>query len=157
MNKFYITVGTEANFSNDVFVKSLRKNIMLFDASEAASGLHRELATEKIFNAYDQQLGMVMYPESGFSEHRQLKLAHYLCWLCANRCSVELFTNSEIFLLALRVAVRTEKIKPEQVVISYFNIHSEKIELIEIDKQGKLSNWPRGFFDTTNSLLEELI
>ena len=65
-----------------------------------------------------------------------------------------IITYSEHILNALRVAVHQDKLQPDQLKILYlenrpgceFDFDIDSTEL-KIDKDGRLDNWPRGFFD----------
>lgn len=73
-----------------------------------------------------------------------------------------LFANSDSVLNSLRVAVKDKLVSSEDVCINFFTYYPESnknIELINpvMDKNGRVSHWPRGFFDEWEETLTKLL
>ena len=68
-------------------------------------------------------------------------------------------THSDHFLDGVRISVRDGLITPEQTAIHYFEREGNSISVLspEIDSDGRLSDWPRGFFDQHEENLMKLL
>lgn len=100
-------------------------------------------------------------PESHLHPAGQVQIAK-LCSLAAN-AGVQMIieSHSDHFLNGIRVAVKENVIKSENIKIYYFNksLEDSKSEIsnIAIDSNGKILNWPKGFFDEWDIQLEKLL
>nr|NJM01813.1 DUF3696 domain-containing protein [Desulfobacula sp.] len=86
-----------------------------------------------------------------------------LCSIAANS-GVQLFieSHSDHFLNGVRVAVKNGLISNRDVRLFYLersvtDLHESLVVMPEIDAQGKIDVWPRGFFDETDRQLENLL
>ena len=86
-----------------------------------------------------------------------------LCAIAAQN-GVQLFieTHSDHFLNGVRVAVRENIITAQEVKVFYLerntsSIHEALIVNPEIDENGRIDIWPKGFFDECDRLLEKLL
>ncbi|MBF0234558.1 MAG: DUF3696 domain-containing protein [Desulfamplus sp.] len=86
-----------------------------------------------------------------------------LCAIAA-RNGVQLFveTHSDHFLNGVRVAVCEKVIPAEEVQVFYLerscnSIHEALVINPEIDENGRIDLWPKGFFDEGDRLLEKLL
>ena len=82
----------------------------------------------------------------------------------ASQNGVQLFieTHSDHFLNGVRVAVKEGLISNELIKLFYIERstkphHSVTLISPEIDKNGKISSWPQGFFDEGDKQLEKLL
>ena len=68
-------------------------------------------------------------------------------------------THSDHFLDGVRIAVRDGLITPEQIAIHYFERADNSVRVMspEIDSDGRLSDWPAGFFDQHEDNLVRLL
>lgn len=72
-------------------------------------------------------------------------------------------THSDHILNAIRVAVCQKVIDPEDVKIHFFQQSEDMSDLAaevispKLDKNGRISDWPRDFFDEWDKALEILI
>ncbi|OIR24977.1 AAA family ATPase, partial [Bathymodiolus thermophilus thioautotrophic gill symbiont] len=90
-------------------------------------------------------------PESHLHPAGQSKIAE-MCAIAANSgVQVIIESHSDHFLNGLRVATKNGKISPENSQIYFFKKDKNSLETephpISIDKDGKLSDWPKSFFD----------
>lgn len=114
-----------------------------------------------ILKAKPNDLLIIENPESHLHPAGQSKIAK-LCAI-ASSCGVQIIieTHSDHFLNGIRVATKQEIIKPEQTKIYFFerdqNTMVSRANIVSIDKNGKLDNWPNGFFDEYDKQLDELI
>lgn len=86
-----------------------------------------------------------------------------LCTIASSN-GVQLFieTHSDHFLNGIRVSVKERLIAPSEVRLYYLErssdrYHSVDIVSPEIDAEGRISFWPRGFFDEGDRQLEKLL
>jgi len=86
-----------------------------------------------------------------------------LCAIAANN-GVQLFieTHSDHFLNGVRVAVKEKVVPVNQVQVFYLersdtSVHESLVVNPEIDKDGRIDIWPKGFFDEGDRLLEKLL
>jgi predicted ATPase len=68
-------------------------------------------------------------------------------------------THSDHFLDGVRIEVRESRLEPSSVAIHYFERRGAEAQVVspEIDKDGRLSQWPEGFFDQHEENLSRLI
>jgi predicted ATPase len=71
-------------------------------------------------------------------------------------------SHSDHVLNAVRLAVRNKLLKSSDVAIHYFthggpdSAHTT-VETPELDEEGRIKQWPQGFFDESDKALEALI
>jgi len=70
-------------------------------------------------------------------------------------------THSDHFLNGIRVATKKGLLKPEESQIYYFEKAKDSLETVvhslNIDKEGRIDEWPKGFFDEWDNKLNELL
>lgn len=66
------------------------------------------------------------------------------------------FTHDDLVLNALRLAVGRDLIPPSKVALFYKPSPNE-IDILQIDRFGRLNSWPRGFLDIWDDVLDELL
>ncbi len=87
-----------------------------------------------------------------------------LCALAANN-GVQLFieSHSDHFLNGIRVAVKDEVISPDKVALFFLqrsvdvNNHASDVIYPKIDSDGRIDQWPEGFFDEWDNQLDRLL
>jgi len=85
-----------------------------------------------------------------------------LCSIAATN-GVQLFieSHSDHFLNGIRVAVKEGMIPCDQVKLFFLerglSVHETMVVSPNIDKLGRISMWPKGFFDESDTLLEKLL
>ena len=67
----------------------------------------------------------------------------------------EVATNSEIFFLALRVAVKEKRISHQEVEFHFHQNGFVKVLTGNVD--ARFEDWPDGFFDASEKLLDKLL
>ena len=100
-------------------------------------------------------------PESHLHPKGQSKIAQ-LCAIAAhNGVQIIIETHSDHFLNGLRVATRNKFIAPEESQIYFFSKEKNGIDTIaqsiNIDANGKLTDWPKDFFDEWDNQLDKLL
>lgn len=100
-------------------------------------------------------------PESHLHPAGQSKIAE-LCAIASNH-GVQIIaeTHSDHFLNGLRVATKNKIIAPEKSRIYFFKKEKDSLDTvaqpINIDKDGKIDDWPNGFFDEWDKQLDKLL
>lgn len=100
-------------------------------------------------------------PESHLHPSGQVEVAR----LCAkaSEAGVQIIveTHSDHFLNGVRVAIKERILNNENALVYYFSRNEEEekteVQKIEIDENGKIDEWPRGFFDEWDIQLEKLL
>ena len=100
-------------------------------------------------------------PESHLHPKGQSKIAE-LCAIAAHGgVQIIIETHSDHFLNGLRVATKKEIITPDESQIYYFEKEKDGLNAIahaiNIDKEGKIDEWPTGFFDEWDNQLDKLL
>ena len=102
---------------------------------------------------------LIENPEAHLHPRGQTKLAELA--VAASRAGIQVFieTHSDHFIDGVRIAVYDGLIPPEEVAIHYFERDGDKsvISSPVLDRDGRLSSWPRGFFDQHEENLAKLL
>lgn len=104
-------------------------------------------------------LCLIERPEAHLHPRGQTKLAELA--VRAAKAGVQLFieTHSDHFMNGVRIAVREGLIAPEETAFHYFERKNNRVRVSTptIDTNGRLSQWPRGFFDQCEENLARLL
>ncbi len=100
-------------------------------------------------------------PESHLHPAGQSKVAE-LCAIAASAgVQIIIETHSDHFLNGVRVATKKGLLEPEESQIYYFEKAKDSLETVvhslNIDKEGRIDEWPKGFFDEWDNKLNELL
>ena len=100
-------------------------------------------------------------PETHLHPAAQSELAKLCCKVAAEGVQLIIETHSDHFLNAIRVSVKENIISSNEVQVYYFNKNYKEneieVEEIKIDSNGRIENWPKGFFDEWDIQLEKLL
>ena len=106
---------------------------------------------------------LLEHPETGLHQRNQTKVGELLA-LAANRgIQVIIETHSEHVLNGIRVAIHGGKLDPKNVQLNHFQqqrkLGQAVTEVISpgIDRNGRIDQWPDGFFDEWDKSLEALL
>jgi predicted ATPase len=102
-------------------------------------------------------------PEAHLHPQGQSKMGELLA--LAASCGVQIIieTHSDHVLNGIRLAVHDGKIEPEDVQLHYFKREEKEGMMVsevrspKIDKNGRIDEWPDGFFDEWRNILAKLI
>ena len=88
-------------------------------------------------------------PEAHLHPRGQSLMGKLIAHVSAAGTQVIVETHSDHLLNGIRIAVRDGLLKPEQTALNYFARHGSRIDVTtpKIDTNGKIDNWPEGFFD----------
>jgi len=114
-----------------------------------------------ILKAKEGDLLIIENPESHLHPAGQSKIAELCAIASANGVQIIVETHSDHFLNGIRVATKKGLLTPEQSKVYYFRKDKDeletKIDEINIDKNGAIDNYPKGFFDQFDDDLDELL
>ena len=114
-----------------------------------------------ILKAKEGDLLIIENPESHLHPAGQSKIAELCAIASANDVQIIVETHSDHFLNGIRVATKKGVLTPEQSKVYYFRKDKDeletKIDEINIDKNGGIDNYPKGFFDQFDDDLDELL
>lgn len=102
-------------------------------------------------------------PEAHLHPAGQTAIAALLARAAQEGVQMIVETHSDHVLNGLRVAVKKEIIEPENVALFYFSREEDTkghhIEMVQpfIGKDGRLDEWPKGFFDEWDKQLDRLL
>lgn len=103
---------------------------------------------------------IVENPEAHLHPSGQSKIGQFLAQMAASGVQVLIETHSEHVINGIRIAILKNKISNDSVSANFFSMDKKSktpdIENISFDKKGKLSQWPRGFFDQEENDLAEI-
>ncbi len=105
-------------------------------------------------------LVLIENPEAHLHPAGQSQLMTFLAKVASTGVQIIIETHSDHIVNGLRKAVRSGIIGRNDTFIHYFRqVETDelpKVTSIEIDQQGNLSDWPKGFFDQINDDYEYL-
>ena len=98
-------------------------------------------------------------PEAHLHPRGQSVMARLTCAAAASGAQLVVETHSDHVLNGVRLSVKQELLKPEDVVLDYFSRGPKGIEIINpvLDAAGMVSQWPPGFFDEWDRAIDELL
>ncbi|EGQ7781238.1 DUF3696 domain-containing protein [Vibrio parahaemolyticus] len=95
-------------------------------------------------------------PEAHLHPQGQSKMGEFLSVISNSGVQVIVETHSDHVINGLRLAVSRSLIASDKVGVHFFNSKSENIVSPSIDSNGRVSEWPEGFFDQAEKDLAEL-
>lgn len=114
-----------------------------------------------ILKSKPDDLLIIENPESHLHPAGQSKVAELCAIAASSGVQVIIETHSDHFLNGVRVATKKEMLKPDESKIYYFEKVKDSLETIayplNIDKEGRIDEWPKGFFDEWDNKLNELL
>jgi len=114
-----------------------------------------------ILKSKEGDLLILENPESHLHPAGQSKIAELCAIASANGVQIIAETHSDHFLNGIRVATKNKIIAPNQSQIYYFKKDKDeletKIDKINIDENGGMDDYPKGFFDQFDDDLDELL
>ncbi len=117
-----------------------------------------------LLTASQEKLIIIENPESHVHPKGQAKLGELIAIACSTGAQFFIETHSDHVINGIRAAVKEHKIKDSEVAIHYFERnahnkadHESTITTISIDKNGELSEYPKGLLDEWGTQLFRLI
>ncbi|MEV8428282.1 AAA family ATPase [Streptomyces chartreusis] len=98
-------------------------------------------------------------PEAHLHPMGQTRMAELAAATAAHGAQVIMETHSDHVLNGVRLAVKKGRITPGQAVFHYFRGDGTGVEVVspQVNGDGKLDQWPTGFFDEFENTLDQLI
>lgn len=114
-----------------------------------------------VLDAVEGDCLLIENPEVHLHPRAQQRIGELLALAAASGVQVILETHSDHVINGLRLATKQGRIAPEQVAVHFFAPSPEGEPVLpispEIDRDGRLSEWPAGFFDQFDLALSELL
>ena len=110
----------------------------------------------------EDALVLLENPESHLHPQGQFKLGELMARAASCGIQVIVESHSDHILNGIRVAVRNEIIAPDEVSLYYLSRPeasdqlSSKVDSPRVDADGRIDEWPEGFFDEWEKGLEQL-
>ena len=130
-----------------------------YRATNVGFGLSYVLPVVLALLAEPGTLCLIENPESHLHPRGQTKLGELAARAAKAGVQVFVETHSDHFMDGVRIAVRDGLIKPEDVAFHYFERQDGKavVSSPQVDADGRLSEWPAGFFDQHEENLVRLL
>ena len=147
-------------FAGFTFARHADVSTRPFRAANVGFGLSYALPlVVSLLAARNDDLVIIENPEAHLHPGGQTKLAELAARAAAAGAQVILETHSDHVLDGVRLAVREAVVRPDQVIIHYFERDGIKARITtpEVDRDGRLDSWPAGFFDQQDRNLARLI
>jgi len=113
-----------------------------------------------ILSANKGDIIIIENPETHLHPRGQSRLASLFALAAENGIQLFIETHSDHIINGIRVAVKKERIAKEKVFLNFFAKSPQNISIIKrigVQLDGGLDNWPLGFFDEWDNLLNELL
>lgn len=105
---------------------------------------------------------LIENPEAHIHPKGQRKLGELLASAGAGGVQIIVETHSDHILNGIRIAAKKGKLQPEKTGLFYFykdinDSYKHKVTCPVLDRNGRLNQWPEGFFDEWDNALLELL
>lgn len=116
-----------------------------------------------LISARKGALIMLENPEAHLHPRGQAKLGELISLTSSGGVQVVVETHSDHVLNGIRVAAYHNKISPKDIVLHFFENAVKDDEILidvispQIDRNGRIDRWPKGFFDVWDDYLEKLL
>lgn len=100
--------------------------------------------------ASDQQVVVIDSPEAHLHPYAQSQMGKIIAHFAAAGVQLIVETHSDHLLNGLRLAIKEAVLAPENLRIHFFTGAGEAghgVQTLNVDRDGRVSNWPDGFFD----------
>lgn len=130
-----------------------------YRATNVGFGLSYTLPVLTALLAPPGSLCLVENPEAHLHPRGQTRLGEFAVRAALAGVQVFVETHSDHFMDGVRIAVRDGLIQPDKVAFHYFSHFGgeTKVSSPQLDAEGRLSSWPKGFFDQHEENLAKLI
>ena len=130
-----------------------------YRATNVGFGLSYTLPVIIALLSHPGALCLIENPESHLHPRGQTKLAELAARAAIAGVQVFVETHSDHFMDGVRIAVRDGLIEPSDVAFHYFRREGNRsvVSSPQVDKDGRLSEWPEGFFDQHEENLARLL
>ncbi len=114
-----------------------------------------------LLSARENDMILLENPEAHIHPRGQRKLGELIAAVGSGNVQIILETHSDHILNGIRIAVKNEKVSPEDINLLYFYKdeadYRHKVKNPKLYADGRLSEWPDGFMDEWDQALLELL
>ncbi len=130
-----------------------------YRATNVGFGLSYTLPVILAFLSEPGTLCLIENPEAHLHPRGQTKLGELAARAASAGVQIFVETHSDHFMDGVCIAVRDGLIKPKDVTFNYFQRegNTATVTCPEINEDGRLSDWPEGFFDQADENLDRLL
>jgi predicted ATPase len=104
---------------------------------------------------------LIENPEVHLHPAAQALMGGFLAEVACSGVQVVIETHSDHVLNGIRLAAKNGAIAPEKVALHFFDLAegemSSTVTSPKLDKNGRLDQWPEGFFDEWEKVLMEIL
>ena len=130
-----------------------------YRATNVGFGLSYTLPVILAFLSEPGTLCLIENPEAHLHPRGQTKLGELAARAASAGVQIFVETHSDHFMDGVRIAVRDGLITPDDVTFNYFQREGNTATVTSptINEDGRLSDWPEGFFDQADENLARLL
>jgi len=114
-----------------------------------------------VLSSFPGSLILIENPEAHLHPKGQAMMGNLLARAASCGIQVVVETHSDHVLNSIRVAVHDGELEPDDVQLHFFKRHEQDGQIVvvspQIDQDGRLDQWPDGFFDEWDNSLEALL
>ena len=96
-------------------------------------------------------------PEAHLHPKGQAQMGHLIALAASQGVQIILETHSDHVLNGIRLAVHQGRLDPELVQLHFFQGQSSEVISPNMNRKGRIDQWPDGFFDEWDNSLAELL
>lgn len=112
-----------------------------------------------LLSSLPQSLVIIENPEAHLHPRGQVKMGELMARAAAAGVQVICETHSDHILNGVRLAVKNQLLQHDQVALNFFSREegNVKVEMPELDEEGRLDYRPEGFFDEYSNSMRKLM
>lgn len=114
-----------------------------------------------ILSARPGDVLVIENPEAHLHPRGQVRIGELLALAAAGGAQILIETHSDHVLNGIRLVVHGHRAKPQDIALYHSRwpsgAKSPELTMLELDADGRLNNWPEGFFDELERSLDRLL
>ena len=151
------TLKAQVNAWNEFLFPQLNKEILPATGKGPAAVFPILIS---LLTAKDGQTVIIESPEAHLHASAQSKMGHLLAHFANAGLQIIADTQSEHILNGIRHAVQLKSLPAEDIVMYFFKGAigpNHGVTILDMDRQGNIYDWPKGFFDQSEQDISELL